>query len=115
MFGDSPRTRGVAPGSPVPPLQGEDDDTTPQSIMSRMALPLVACRRPARTGGPHARGASGFLDLSCDFRGPGPCLALAVRLGLVDDRPSVRPALVRAAKLDQGGSHVFSHIARRFA
>ena len=77
------------------------------------------CRSPgAAPGAPRARGAAGFLGVSCDFRRPGPRLALAVRLGLVYHRPSVRPALVRAAKLDQGGSHVFSHIAaglhRRF-
>ena len=67
------------------------------------------------TGGPHARGASDFSGVSCDFRRPGAKLPLAVRRGLVYHRPSVRPALVRAAKLDQGGSHVFSHIDRRLA
>jgi hypothetical protein len=80
-----------------------------------MALPLMVCGRSARTKAPHARGASGLSGVSCDFRRPGPELALAVRLGLVYHRPSVRPALVRAAKLDQGGSPVFSHIDRRLA
>jgi hypothetical protein len=80
-----------------------------------MALPLALWTRPARTGDPAREARLIFWGMSRGFRRPGQKLALAVRLGLVYDRPSVRPSLVRVAKLDQGGSHVFSHIARRFA
>jgi hypothetical protein len=76
-----------------------------------MALPLALFARPARTGDP----AREVRLVRWQFPTAASELALAVRPALVYDRSSVRPASVRAAKLDQGGSHVFSHICRRFA